>query len=124
VITTDIVDWCFAYVEYFLHQTLHALRTRVADTATERTRNQVLAAIRAAGARGVTNRDLNRGKAFIGLPRRDRQEAIESLLAAELVAWTTVETTGRPRLALVALEDSAGAESDSALVSEAQVDAA
>jgi hypothetical protein len=42
-ITTDIVDWCFAYVEFFLHQTLHALRTRVADSATERTRNQVLA---------------------------------------------------------------------------------
>lgn len=124
VITTDIVDWCCAYVEAFLHQTLHALRTRVADTATERMRNQVLAAIRAAGARGVTNRDLNRGKAFIGLPRRDRQEAIESLLAAELVAWTTVETTGRPRMALVALEDSAGAEPDSALVSEAQVDVA
>jgi hypothetical protein len=123
VITTDIVDWCFAYVEYFLHQTLHALRTRVADTATERTRNQVLAAIRAAGPRGVTNRDLNRGKAFIGLPRRERQEAIDSLLAAELVAWVTVETPGRHRMALVALADQddadeAGAESGAAVSSE------
>jgi hypothetical protein len=116
-ITTDIVDWCFSYVEFFLHQTLHSLRTRVADSTTERTRNQVLAAIRLAGERGVTNRDLNRGKAFIGLPKRDRQDAIESLLAAELVAWATVQTPGRARVALVALDD-AGAEPSLALHSE------
>jgi hypothetical protein len=97
VITTDIVDWCFSYVEYFLHQTLHALRTRVADSATERTRNRLLEAIRAAGARGISTRDYHRGKAFIGIPMRERREAIDSLIAAELVAWTTVDAAAKGR---------------------------
>jgi hypothetical protein len=111
VITTDIIDWCFSYVEYFLHQTLHALRTRVADSTTERTRNRLLEAIRAAGTRGISTRDYHRGKAFIGIPMRERREAIDSLIAAELVAWTTVDAGakgGRPRQALVALADEAG----------------
>lgn len=119
-ITTDIVDWCFSYVEYFLHQTLHALRTRVADSSTERTRNQVLQLIRETGARGVTARELNRAKLFYGMPHRDRREAIDSLLTAELVAWTIVESNraGRPRHALVALaEDESGADGDEALAS-------
>lgn len=121
VITTDIIDWCFAYVEYFLHQTLHALRTRVADSATERTRNRLLEAIRAAGPRGISTRDYHRGKAFIGIPMRERREAIDSLLAAELVAWVTVDPGrlgGRPRTALVALaEDEAGADGDAMILS-------
>jgi hypothetical protein len=119
VITTDIVDWCFSYVEYFLHQTLHALRTRVADSATERTRNRMLEAIRAAGERGVTTRELHRGKAFIGIPTRERRDAIESLIAAELVAWTTVQHSGagRPRTALVALADETGEPRDEAVES-------
>jgi hypothetical protein len=119
VITTEIVDWCFSYVEYFLHQTLHALRTRVADSATERTRNRMLEAIRAAGERGVTTRELHRGKAFIGIPTRERRDAIESLIAAELVAWTPVQHSGagRPRTALVALADETGEPRDEAVES-------
>jgi hypothetical protein len=110
MVTVDCLDWSIAYVRFFLEQTVAAIRERVADSSTERTRNAVLAAIRAAGANGITNRELHRGKAFIGLPRRDRVDAIESLIAAELVAWVTVATehAGRPRNALVAIESHAG----------------
>jgi len=128
MITTDIVDWCIEYVTFFLHQTLAALRTRVADSATERTRNQVLAIIRAAGARGITKRDLDRDKAFYGIPTRDRQDAIQSLVNAELIAWATIDGSplgGRPRLAWVALNDATendGAASGPVLVSESTLD--
>jgi hypothetical protein len=109
VITTDCFDWAASYVRFFLLQTVRALRERLADTHTERTRNTVLAAIRAAGLAGITNRELHRTKVLIALPRRERLEAIEALVNAELVAWVDVpsgEKGGRPRHALVAVEDS------------------
>jgi hypothetical protein len=120
VITADIYEWASSYVRFFLHQTIEAVRHRVADSQTERTRNQILAAIREAGERGVTHREINRGKAFIGLAKRERLEAIESLLAAELVAWSDVPTehAGRPRRALVAIgEAESGADYESAVQS-------
>jgi hypothetical protein len=46
-------------------------------------RNTILTAIRAAGERGITNRELHRGKAFIGHPARDRVDAIESLIGQD-----------------------------------------
>jgi hypothetical protein len=125
IVTVDCFDWSAAYIRFFLMQTIDALKHRVADTATERTRNTILTAIRDAGTRGVTNRELHRGKAFIGLPRRDRVEAIESLLVAELVVWTDVPTekAGRPRKALIAIGDAveaeAGANSGTMLQSDA-----
>jgi hypothetical protein len=120
IVTVDCFEWAATYVRFFLLQTIEALRSRVADSATERTRNQILLAIRLAGERGVTNRELNRGKAFIGIPRRDRAEAIESLLAAELVAWVDVaipERGGRPRRALVGLgeAETGGKQTDAIL---------
>jgi hypothetical protein len=103
VVTDDCLDWAVRYVRFFLEQTIAAIRERVADTTTERTRNTVLAAIRAAGAQGLTNREINRAKTLIGLPKRDRIDAMESLLAAELIGRVTIATGGRPREALVAI---------------------
>jgi hypothetical protein len=123
MITTDIVDWCIEYVTFFLHQTLAALRTRVADSATERTRNQILAIVRNAGWRGITKRELDRDKAFYGIPVRDRQDAIASLQSAELIGWGSVAASdlgGRPRHAWFALDDAEtehGAETGPTLVS-------
>jgi hypothetical protein len=126
-ITLDIIDWCCEYVLFFLHQTLASLRTRVADSETERKNNQILSIIRAAGEHGITNRDLERNKVFKGIPKRERKEAVDSLIAAELIAWTLIEHghAGRPRMAFVALnEDEAGAEATAILQSAPQVDAA
>jgi hypothetical protein len=104
-ILSEHFDWAARYVRFFLHQTIAALRGRVADTATERTRMALLNAIQAAGERGLTPRDISREKSLIGIPKRDRTEAIESLLTGELVAWTNVSTGGRARHALVALAE-------------------
>lgn len=109
-VTSDVLDWSVSYVRFFLLQTIRAIRDRVADTGPERVRNAVLGAIRAAGDRGVTNRELHRGKAFVTLSRRERVETIESLLEAELIAWAEVPASdegGRPRKALLAIDDAA-----------------
>lgn len=107
MVTVDCLDWAVQYVRFFLEQTVAAVGERVADTQTERTRNVVLNAVRSSGARGMTNRELNRAKTLIGLPHRDRRDTIESLLAAELVVWTDIPQRGpgHPRHALVAVED-------------------
>jgi len=102
-ITADLIDWCFSYVRFFLDQTVTMLRDRVADSSVERVRNTIYSAIKEAGAEGVANRDLHRGKRFISIPKRERMEAIESLLQAELVMWTEITGGGRPRKALVAV---------------------
>ena len=107
MVTSDVFDWSASYVRFFLLQTVRALRERVADSVTARVRNTILSAIRAAGEQGITNRELHRSKAFVTIARRERGEAIESLLEAELIAWTDVPTTGRTRRALVALQDDA-----------------
>ena len=118
-VLSEHFDWAARYVRFFLHQTIAALRGRVADTATERTRMVLLNAIRAAGERGLTSRDISREKSLIGIPKRDRTEAIESLLTGELVAWVNVQTGGRPRQALVALaEAEAGVIADISLGSK------
>lgn len=114
MVTSDVFDWSASYVRFFLLQTVRKLRERVADSATERVRNAILTAVRSAGDRGVTNRELHRGKAFITISRRERVEAIESLLEAELIAWADLppgEAGGRPRRALVAIDEHATASS-------------
>lgn len=112
IVTVDCVDWATAYVRFFLEQTIALVKSRVADSHTERVRNTVLNAIRAAGARGITERDLHRDKAFIGLPTRDRRDAIESLLAGELIVWADIprDGSGRPRHAIVAIMADQGVE--------------
>lgn len=106
VITTDVLAWAFDYVRFFLTQTVAALRDRLADSDSERHRNTIAALVRAAGVRGVTAKELHK-KPFLGIPKRDRFEAIESLLMAEEVAWVDVPQepgkAGRPRHALVAI---------------------
>lgn len=107
-VTLDCFEWAADYVRCFLLQTIESLRSRVSDSATERVRNTIFAAVRAAGERGLTNREMNRFKALVGIPRRDRTDAIDSLIAAELVAWANVTASdkgGRPRQALVAIAD-------------------
>lgn len=107
MVTLDVFDWAASYVRFFLHQTIASVRERVSDTQTRRVRNTLLAAIRQAGERGITNYELHRLKQFIDVPKRDRVDAIDSLLAAELIVWADVQQTGpgRPRRALVALDD-------------------
>lgn len=104
-VTDDVLDWSFKYVRYFLDQTIRALQARLSDTPTMRYRKQVYAAVVAAGVVGVTERELHRTPAFVSIPRRDRVDAIDSLVKAELVAWMQVPTKGRTRMALVAVTD-------------------
>jgi hypothetical protein len=101
----DHLDWSQRYVRFFLEQTIAIVRERVADSATERTRNVILAAIRGAGSQGVTEQELHREKPFISVAKRERLEAIESLITAELIAWASVPSgkRGRPRQALVGI---------------------
>lgn len=107
-ISGELLDWACRYVTHYLHQTIAALRSRLADSDTERHRNTVLEAIRLAGPRGLTTRELHRTRGIVAIRKHDRDAALESLLTAELVAWTEIphDGPGRPRHALVALADS------------------
>lgn len=105
MVTADCLEWSIRYVRFFLEQTVAVLHERVSDTTTERTRNVILSGIRIAGSNGITLKELNKLKPFVSFSARDRKDAIESLITAELIAWVQVPTKGRPRTALVAIQD-------------------
>lgn len=119
-VTSDVFDWAARFARACLEQTLGALRSRVADSESERTRNEFLAAIRAAGERGVTERELGQRKPFVSVKRRERLDTVNDLVAADLVVKTEVHdgSRGRPRVAWVALcdnhSDDASVEDDAA----------
>ena len=88
------------YVEHYATQTLRMFRSNMADGPFDASCKAVFAKIKAAGARGITERDIARGvTAFANMDRRKRDDVLEILQSDKDIKCRTEKTTGRDRVA-------------------------
>jgi hypothetical protein len=100
-------DWAIQYIDFCGRQTVHAVNDQMAGSDHERDRTTVLEAIRAAGAKGVTNQDMRRVRPFASYDNLKLNGIIKELTEGRLIDSRNVSTTrqgGRPRIAYVALD--------------------
>ena len=117
VITRDLADWAIRFVRFHSDQTLSSLRLHMHGSQFAKLRSAILEAIKAAGPRGRTERELGRHcRPFAGLDLRQRRTVLDSLKADQLAALVEMgkgaSGRGRDRVAWVAL-DTADDEGDS-----------
>jgi hypothetical protein len=100
-------EWAIHFVGHYVESLALQVKERIADTDFERLANDFYLAIKCAGIRGYTERDMNRVKPFCSQPPKDRKPIIETLLKGGRVAYTQIQTSGagRPRFAYVACEN-------------------
>lgn len=102
-------------VHFVGHNTVHLVKQvteRIADTDFERISHEFLVAIKEAGERGITERDMNRYKSFCSRPPKERRPIIETLLKGGKIAQTRIKTSGRGRIAYIACESAEASDDD------------
>jgi len=96
----DAMQWSIDYVEHYATQTIRMFRSNMADGPFDAACKAVFAKIEAAGARGITERDIARGvAAFANMDRRKRDDVLEILQSDKGIKCRTEKTTGRDRVA-------------------------
>jgi hypothetical protein len=96
----DAMKWSIDYVEHYATQTIRMFRSNMADGPFDAACKAVFAKIEAAGARGITERDIARGvAAFANMDRRKRDDVLEILQSDNDIKCRTEKTTGRDRVA-------------------------
>ena len=103
-------QWAIHFVGHYVESLAHHVNDRIADTEFERLVNDFYLAIKGAGIRGFTERDMNRIKPFCSQAPKDRKPIIETLLKGGRIAYTQVQNSGagRPRFAYVTCENNNG----------------
>lgn len=104
MITEAHAAWGIAVAGYQLQQLIPAVQERLADSPVHALRNRFLEALREAGARGLTMKEITRSRVFRGVLKRDRDETVQWVQEAGFAGWGDVSsgpTGGRPRFALV-----------------------
>ena len=79
------------------------MQERLSDSPVHALRNRFLEALREAGARGLTLREITRSRVFRGVVKRDREETIQWVQEAGFAGWCDLgasEKGGRSRTAL------------------------
>lgn len=115
VIRAEHALWAIAYVRYYTAQTIDAVRRYMQDSQFGKWQAATLEALRRAGARGLTERELCRNcRAYGGLEPRLRKSVMDSLRSQGLAEFVDMGKgpggRGRNRQAWVALQE----ESDAA----------
>jgi hypothetical protein len=96
----DAMQGSIDYVEHYAAQTIGMFRSNMADGPFNAACKAVLAKIEAAGARGITERDIARGvAAFANMDPRKRDDVIEILQSDNDIESRIEETGGRNRKA-------------------------
>ena len=97
------VDWGVAVASYVLGKLIPSVQERMSDSPIHALRNRFLSALKEAGDRGLTAREMARSAVFRGSAKRDRDETIQWVQEAGHAGWADVPTTGagRSRFALV-----------------------
>ena len=96
----DAMQWSIDYVEHYATQTIRMFRSNMADGPFDAACKAVFAKIEAAGARGITERDIARGvAAFANMDRRKRDDVLDILQSDKDIKCRTEKTTGRDRVA-------------------------
>jgi hypothetical protein len=96
--------WGVAVAGYQLQQLIPAVQERLSDSPVHALRNRFLEALREAGERGLTLREITRSRVFRGVARRDREETVQWVQEAGFAGWSEMgagEKGGRTRNALV-----------------------
>ena len=108
-IGADIVDYAVRYVWECDSRTVESVKKFVADSPFARVKSKVLVAVRAAGVKGMTHRDLCRKISAFNALRGQEQSDILAILSKEmLIDFQTVPSQsgrGRTRQAWIALQD-------------------
>ena len=98
-------DWAIEYMDFCGRQTVKAAKEQMAGSDHERDRTTILEAIRAVGARGVTNQDMRRARPFASYDSLKLSGIIKELTEGRLIDSRNVSNgKGRPRVAYVALD--------------------
>jgi len=99
-------QWAIHFVGHYVESLALQVKERIADTDFERLANDFYLAIKGAGERGFTERDMNRVKPFCSQAPKDRKPIVETLLKGGRIALTQVQSSGagRPRVAYVACD--------------------
>jgi hypothetical protein len=102
--------WAIHFVGHYVESLALQVRERIADTEFERLANDFYLAIKGAGIRGYTERDMNRVKPFCSQAPKERKPIIETLLKGGRIAYIQVQASGagRPRFAYVACGNNNG----------------
>ena len=98
-------EWGVAVAGYQLQQLIPAVQSRLADSPVHALRNRFLEALKDAGERGLTMREVTRSRVFRGVLKRDRDETLQWVQEAGFAGWCEFESGphgGRARTALVA----------------------
>ena len=98
-------EWGVAVAGYQLQQLIPAVQSRLADSPVHALRNRFLEALKEAGERGLTMREVTRSRVFRGVLKRDRDETVQWVQEAGFAGWCEFEPGphgGRSRTALVA----------------------
>ncbi|MBY0490610.1 MAG: bifunctional DNA primase/polymerase [Gemmatimonadaceae bacterium] len=96
--------WGIAVAGYQLQQLIPAVQERLSDSPVHALRNRFLEALREAGERGLTIKEITRHRVFRGVVKRDREETVQWVQEAGFAGWLELgssPTGGRPRHALV-----------------------
>ena len=114
-IRADHASWAITYVRYYTAQTIEAVRRYMQDSQFGKWQAATLEALRRAGERGLTERELCRNcRPYAGLEPRLRKSVMDSLASQALAALVDMGKgpggRGRNRKAWVALQE----ESDAA----------
>lgn len=111
-VTPSHAAWGIEVAKSLLSRLVPAVQARMADSPLALLRKSFLAAVRAAGDRGMSERDVRRSTLFAGASRRDRDEVITWALESGHAEWTIRSPTGagRPTRVLRILADSSTEE--------------
>jgi hypothetical protein len=113
LIDEPVALWSINWVDYHVRRLCDAIKHRVADTDFERVSKQFLRYIKAAGERGLTDREINRQAPFTRYNIREREAVLDSLKKADQIQQYRIRTQkGRSRLAWIAVEIDAFAEDE------------
>lgn len=99
--------WAIGISRALLDRLIPTVQERMTDNPVHALRARLIATVREAGERGLTQYELVRGRLFIGTPKRDRDDAMQWALESHRITWTTMQhgiAGGRPRRALVLAE--------------------
>jgi len=96
-VTPSHAAWGIEVARTLLARLIPAVQDRMADSPLALLRKSFLAAVRAAGDRGLSERDVRRSALFGGVARRDRDEVITWALESGHAEWTVRSHTGAGR---------------------------
>ena len=105
VVDVEHAKFAIGLTQWSLECLVAQVQARVANSPFEARVKECLRAIKHAGERGMTEREMGRHSAFSKLTPKERLEVIASLTESEHIERVQFKTAGRPRVAYVPIAD-------------------